>query len=104
MSNGKRCGLLSICISLVAIIVYVAVAIEGVEPTEIALIKNNLSQDVNREVQYTGGLRWVGVFYSLIHFPYTHKTIEFSSSKTANFPQLQTRTREGLELRLSFSF
>jgi hypothetical protein len=47
MSNTKRCGLLSICITLVGIIVYVAVAIEGVEPTEFALIKNNLTQDID---------------------------------------------------------
>lgn len=43
MSNGKRCVLLSLCIGFVAIIVYIAVAIEGVEPTEYAIIKNNIS-------------------------------------------------------------
>ena len=34
ISNGKRCGLLSCCIAFTAIIVYIAVAIESVEPTE----------------------------------------------------------------------
>lgn len=104
MSNGKRCGLLSVCTLLVATIVYVAVAIEGVEPTEYAIIKNNISQDVNQEKVLSGGLHWVGVFYSLIHFPAIHKSIEFSSEKTANFERLQTRTNEGLDLSLSFAF
>jgi len=82
----------------------VAVAIEGVEPTEFALIKNNLTQDVNQETQLSGGLHWVGVFYSLIHFPSVHKSIEFSGSQNSQYPKLNTRTKEGLELQLSFSF
>lgn len=83
MSNGKRCTLLSVCTLLVATIVYVAVAIEGVEPTEYAIIKNNISQDVNQKLVLEGGLHWVGVFYSLIHFPAIHKSIEFSNEKGA---------------------
>ena len=47
MSSGKRCGLLSCCLSFVVLIVYIAVAIEGVEPTEYAIIRNNLTQDIN---------------------------------------------------------
>ena len=43
MSGGKKCGLVSCCIGFVALIVYIAVAIEGVEPTEYAIIRNNLS-------------------------------------------------------------
>jgi len=104
MSNGKRCSLLSVCTFLVAAIVYVAVAIEGVEPTEFAIIKNNLTQNVNQEDVMTGGLHWVGVFYSLIHFPSIHKSIEFSMDKGAQFQRLQTRTNEGLDLSLSFAF
>ena len=53
-------------------------SIEGVEPTEFAIIRNNLSQDINQEEILEGGLHWVGLFYSLIHFPSTHKSIEFS--------------------------
>jgi len=48
MSSGKRCCLLSTCLGFVALIVYIAVAIEGVEPTEFAIIRNNLSQDINQ--------------------------------------------------------
>jgi hypothetical protein len=59
------------------------VALEGVEPTEFALIRNNLSQDLDQERVLTGGLHYVGVFYSLIHFPSIHKSIEFSSDAVA---------------------
>ena len=104
MSAGKRCSLLSICIGFVALIVYIAVAIEGVEPTEYAIIRNNLSQDINQEEILEGGLHWVGVFYSLIHFPAIHKSIEFSSSPNAQYKRLSTRTKEGLELDISFAF
>jgi len=42
MSGGSRCGCMSFCLFFVATIVYIAVAIEGVEPTEFALIRNNI--------------------------------------------------------------
>lgn len=79
MSAGKRCCLLSLCLGFMSLIAYIAVAIEGVEPTEFAIIRNNLSQDINQEEILEGGLHWVGLFYSLIHFPSIHKSIEFSS-------------------------
>jgi len=43
MSSGARCSLLSLCLGFVALIVYIAVAIEGVEPTEFAIKRNNLT-------------------------------------------------------------
>ena len=52
----------------------------------------------------TGGLHWVGVFYSLIRFPSIHKSIEFSSDQGAQYGKLSTRTKEGLDLSLSFAF
>jgi len=104
MSNGKRCGLLSLCIGFVSIIVYIAVAIEGVEPTEFAIIRNNISQDVNQENILDGGLHWVGVFYSLVRFPAIHKSIEFSDDPIAQQKKLQTRTKEGLYLEIDFAF
>ena len=90
MSSGKRCCLLSLCLGFVALIVYIAVAIEGVEPTEFAIIRNNLSQDINQDEILEGGLHWVGLFYSLIHFTSTHKSIEFSDD--ASLASLKTRT------------
>ncbi len=104
MSNGKRCGLLSICIGFVAVIVYIAVAIEGVEPTEYALIRNNINQDINQEDILSGGLHWVGLFSSLIHFPSIHKSIEFSDDANAQQKALSTRTKEGLALEIHFAF
>lgn len=104
MSAGKRCCLLSLCLGFVALIVYIAVAIEGVEPTEFAIIRNNLTQDINQEEVLEGGLHWVGLFYSLIHFPAIHKSIEFSNDASAQQQQLSTRTKEGLELHIHCSF
>lgn len=104
MGAGKRCCLLSLCLGFVALIVYIAVAIEGVEPTEYAIIRNNLSQDINQEEVLEGGLHWVGLFYSLIHFPAIHKSIEFSNDASAQQAQLSTRTKEGLELHIHCSF
>jgi hypothetical protein len=43
MGSKGRCGVLSCCLLFVSTIVYIAVAIEGVEPTEFALIRNNIT-------------------------------------------------------------
>jgi len=104
MSSGARCGCMAICLTFVAFIVYIAVAIEGVEPTEYAIIRNNLSQDIDKTDILEGGLHWVGLFYSLIHFPSIHKSIEFSSDSGAQHEPLSTRTKEGLELHIHFAF
>ena len=104
MSSGTRCSLLSLCLGFVALIVYIAVAIEGVEPTEYAIIRNNLTQDIDQDEVLEGGLHWVGLFYSLIHFPSIHKSIEFSDDSAAQQTALSTRTKEGLELHLHFAF
>jgi hypothetical protein len=102
MGRGKRCCLLSFCLGFVAVIVYIAVAIEGVEPTEYAIVRNNLSQNIDSEVKGSG-LHWVGLFNSLIHYPSIHKSIEFSDDAAAQQRQLSTRTEEGLELKVHFA-
>lgn len=103
-SPAKRCGCLSICVGLVTLIVWIAVALEGVEPTEYAIIKNNINQSINDDLIYQGGLHWVGVFYSLVQFPSIHKSIEFSQDANAQYGRLKTRTKEGLDLQISFAF
>ena len=69
MGDGKKCGLVSLCVAFVSVIVYVAVALEGVEPTEYALIRNNLNQQIVTDTVLDSGLHFVGVFYSLVKFP-----------------------------------
>ena len=49
-------------------------------------------------------MHYVGVFYSLIHFPSIHKSIEFSDDPSAQQAPLRTRTKEGLELIIHCSF
>ena len=44
------------------------------------------------------------MFYSLVHFPSIHKSIEFSDDPVAQETALQTRTFEGLDLKVHFSF
>lgn len=104
MSDGKKCTLVSLCVAFVSVIVYVAVALEGVEPTEYALIRNNLSQQINSDTVLDSGLHFVGVFYSLVKFPQVYKTIEYSDQAGATDGPLKTRTVEGLELTVHCAF
>lgn len=46
----------------------------------------------------------MGVFNKLIAFPRNNKQVEFSDQRDAQSIALSTRTLEGLELKLHFSF
>ena len=74
-----KCIFMPFCIAIVAVITYLCVSIEAVEPIEFALIKNNIDQGIDKKKVLSGGLHFVGVFYSLIQFPSTQMHIEFSN-------------------------
>merc|ERR1712195_167894 len=78
-----------------AILVWVAVGLEGVEPIEYAITKHNFSQMIGQDVVYSGGLKWVGISYSLIRYPSVEVTMEDT---------VKTRTKEGLDLSIKFSY
>lgn len=103
MSAGKRCGLISGCLAFISFIVLITVSVEGVEPTEWALVQDNITQDVDRDDILQGGLHWIGLFRRLIVFPSTYKTIMFGDDKEDQMPALQTRTIEGLDLKVHFA-
>ena len=65
------------------LIIYIAVSLEGVEPTEYAIIQKNLDQSINKERILSGGLHYVGVLYSLVKYPATNLVIEFSNDVRA---------------------
>ena len=46
-SCGGRCAIISACLAVVGLIVYIAVALEGVEPLEYAIIRNNINQSID---------------------------------------------------------
>tara|TARA_B110000305_G_C19247941_1_gene543260 strand:+ start:95 stop:400 length:306 start_codon:yes stop_codon:yes gene_type:complete len=83
MSCCGRCGILSACLGLVGLIIYIAVSLEGVEPTEYAIIQKNLDQSINEDRILSGGLHYVGVLYSLVKYPATNLVIEFSNDAKA---------------------
>ena len=84
MSEVKRGSFISCCCIFITFIIYLAVAIEGVEPTEYAIVRNNWTQKVDTERVLDGGLRWVGFFNTLIIYPSIEISLEFSELDTAN--------------------
>ena len=83
---------------MIMVLVFISVGIEGIEPTEFGLVKDNMSQKITGMV-YDGGLNWVGLTNSIIRYPRIVQAVEFSDNElTAKAPRLQTRTKEGLEI------
>jgi hypothetical protein len=47
MGCDSECKVFTCCILFVTLLVYLVVAIEGVQPTEYAIIRDSISQDIN---------------------------------------------------------
>jgi len=93
---------------------------ESVEPLYYGVIIDNITRDVDRNFILDNGRHFVGISKSLMTFPSNRKTIEFSNSAmeehlqqfeaveenapTFKMPTLDTRTKEGLDLKLHFAF
>ena len=96
------------CVSFTSLIllmtICIAMSFGSVEPTEYGILYNGITKQIDQSTIYEGGLQYIGLWYSLVTFPRIHKTIEFSDSKGANSAALSTRTNEGLELKVHFSF
>jgi hypothetical protein len=99
-----KCIFMPFCIAAVALLTYLCVSIEAVEPIQFALIRSNIDQSIDTKRVLEGGLHFVGVFYSLIQYNSTQMHIEFSNERQRTQTPILTRTSEGLELTLSCSF
>jgi hypothetical protein len=102
---GAEAGIL-ICIGIVALaaIIIFATMWHSVEPTEYGMSYNSITKKVNAEHVYDGGLYFLGFFKHFVKFPRVVNHLEFSSMRTANGPPIETRTSEGLALKLHVSF
>ena len=74
------------------------------EPTEYGIIYNTISKQIDNHTIYSEGLQFAGLFNRIYTFPKIHKTIEFSKDSSSQEEPLDTRTQEGLELKLYFAF
>lgn len=84
--------------------VIVGISFSAVEPTEYGILYNIITKQLDTDTILEGGLQFVGPTQKIITFPRINKQIEFSDQSGANSPALSTRTKEGLELKLHFSF
>lgn len=76
----------------------------SVAPTEYGLSYNRFSKTVYTGHVYRGGRHLIGPWSSFVTFPATQKNVEFSMRKLASAPPLDTRTKEGLSLKLHVVF
>lgn len=82
----------------------IAMSFGVVEPTEYGILYNSVSKTIDENNIYGGGLQYVGVFNSMLTFPAVNKVIEFSEQATAKSKPLNTRTKEGLALKIHLAF
>eukprot|EP00932_Pfiesteria_piscicida_P018228 SRR837773.5089.p3 GENE.SRR837773.5089~~SRR837773.5089.p3 ORF type:complete len:314 (+),score=125.60 SRR837773.5089:3-944(+) len=72
--------------------------------TEYGLKYNRFSKTVDSGHVYRGGRHLIGMWGAFLTFPATRQNIEFSNRKHATAPPLDTRTKEGLSLKLHVVF
>lgn len=99
----KTIGAFIILLIIITVAILIIVSFSSLEATEYGLDYSWISQTISPTTM-TNGLHYLGLSHSFIKFPRTVQTIEFSSSDTANRQVLQSRTSDGLEVKLEISF
>lgn len=90
------------CVAVViTIIVLLAVSFAKLEQVEYGLNYNSISLQIEDKVYDNPGLFFLGVGHYFIKYPRTLQMIEFSADDNG---RLQTRTSDGLPVKLSVSF
>jgi hypothetical protein len=73
------------------------------EATEIGLDYSSISKNVDKTI-YNNGLHFLGIGHSFIRYPKMVQTIEFSRERGADLANINSRTKDGLEVSLEISF
>ncbi|MCQ2815686.1 MAG: hypothetical protein MJ252_00320 [archaeon] len=94
--------MLTLVISILAC-VFIFTTMATLEPLQYGITYNTITKSVGTET-YTSGRYFLLPWKKFIVYPATLITVEFSDSRTAKAPGLQTRTAEGLSLLLHVSF
>lgn len=89
------------CSVLITIIVLIAISFSSLEQLEYGLNYNSISLQIEKDAYQEAGLFMLGVGHYFIKYPRTIQMIEFSADDNG---RLQTRTSDGLPVKLSISF
>eukprot|EP00928_Gymnodinium_smaydae_P017595 TRINITY_DN16727_c0_g5_i1.p1 TRINITY_DN16727_c0_g5~~TRINITY_DN16727_c0_g5_i1.p1 ORF type:complete len:360 (-),score=43.90 TRINITY_DN16727_c0_g5_i1:106-1185(-) len=92
------------CVGLLVIFLGVLLSLGTLKPTEYGLRYNMITKQVDTSQVYQSGRHFIGPFSSLLTFPATVQSLEFSNRHSATAQPLSTRTAEGLSLTLHIAF
>jgi len=89
------------CAGLITLIVCLAISFQTLDQLDYGLNYNSIGEQIEAEVYEKAGLYFLGVGHSFIRYPKTIQTMEFVAEEN---DRLQTRTSDGLPVKLSISF
>jgi len=99
MASGALPALICGCVTVLCLLVFCGLT--SLAATDIALKYSYVHQSVSPDVLVMPGVMWIGPFTTLLRYPKTIQTIEFSKG-TGDL--LDGRTSDGLPLQLGLSF
>ena len=102
MGNADKVIGCGCCVAvLITIIVLLSISFSSLEQLDYGLNYNSISLQIEDNVYDTAGLYFLGVGHYFIKYPRVSQVIEFSADEN---DRLQTRTSDGLPVKLSISF
>merc|ERR1719502_1505814 len=99
-TGGYACGGCT-CAGLITMIVLLSISFQTLDQLDFGLNYNSIGETIEQEVYEQAGLYCLGVAHSFIRYPKTIQTMEFILEDN---DRLQTRTSDGLPVKLSISF
>jgi hypothetical protein len=102
MAENNKTLIVGGIIGFVVIILF-ALCWSSIEPNEYGVLYNSFTKSVKRSTVYEGGRYFLFIGQSFITFPRYSRHIEFSNHTYSSTPALDTRTMDGLNLKLHFA-
>jgi len=91
-----------LCLAIFITVIMVASAMEVLGYNEVGLNYSSWFKTVENKT-YKHGISYIGLGHDFIRYDIKLNTIEFSSAKDATLPLIETRTSDGLILKIEAS-
>jgi len=95
---GSACAFLTILV-----VVFLSSSLDVLDYNSVGLNYSQIFKSVENAT-YENGISYIGIGHSFIEYPITVQHVEFSKSRSADIPQINCRTSDGLSLSLEISY
>jgi len=101
--GAVQCGCCSLCVGILALIVFLASAMSTLEVNTYGLDYSAISKTINPDVKKSG-IHFLGLGHSFIRYPSQMQTLDLGDGAKANRGMIEARSLDGLMVNFRATF